>query len=101
MGRLDGKVAVVTGAARGTGQVTAKLFVEEGARVMVLDVLDDRGKLVADELGERARFSHCDITSESEWEAALELTVREFGHLNVLVNNAAVLHVAPIALTTV
>ena len=101
MGRLDGKVAVVTGSARGTGEVIARLFVEEGALVALFDVRDDRGKVVADELGESARYHHCDITEEHDWSSALEATVREFGKVNVLVNNAAVLHVAPIAETTV
>jgi 3alpha(or 20beta)-hydroxysteroid dehydrogenase len=101
MGRLDGKVAVVTGAARGTGAVTARLFVEEGAKVMILDVLDDRAKVLADELGENAHFQHCDITEESDWTNAFEATIREFGAVDVLVNNAAVLHVAPIAMTSV
>src|SRR5690349_21174092 len=72
MGRLDGKVALVTGAARGTGAAIARMFVDEGARVVIADVLDDRGKQTADELGDAARFRHHDVTSEDDWSDAVE-----------------------------
>ncbi len=101
MGRLDGKVAIVTGAARGSGELTARRLVGEGACVVLADVLDDRGKPVADELGARARYLHLDITDEAEWEAALRFTLGEFGGLSTLVNNAAVLHIGPIEHTPV
>jgi 3alpha(or 20beta)-hydroxysteroid dehydrogenase len=97
MGRLEGKVALVTGAARGTGAVTARRFVAEGARVVIADVLDDPGKSVADDLGSAARYQHLDVTHEADWERALAETQREFGTLDVLVNNAAVLNVAALA----
>src|SRR5262245_66466225 len=71
MGRLDGKVAIVTGAARGTGSFVARRFAAEGARVAVADVLDDLGKAVADELGEGGRFVHLDVTDEAGWNAAV------------------------------
>ena len=100
MGRLDGKVAIVTGAARGTGEAIARLLVEEGAKVLLGDILDDRGKPVADSLGDAARYLHLDIANEHDWEDAVELTLREFGSLTTLVNNAAILHVAPIAETS-
>jgi 3alpha(or 20beta)-hydroxysteroid dehydrogenase len=100
MGRLDGKVALITGAARGTGAACARRFVAEGARVVLGDILDDRGKAVAAELGADALYTHLDITSEVDWESAVELTLRSFGRLDVLINNAAVLHMASIESTT-
>ncbi len=101
MGRLDGKVAIVTGAARGSGALIAKLLVEEGARVVLADILDDRGKPVAEALGDAARYQHLDITDEEQWQAAVDFTLAEFGGLTTLVNNAAVLHVGPIEHTSV
>jgi 3alpha(or 20beta)-hydroxysteroid dehydrogenase len=92
--RLAGKVAVVSGGARGTGEAIARLFVEEGATVTIGDVLDDRGKDTADRIG--ATYRHLDVTNEDDWSAVL----RELGGLDVLVNNAAVLHLATIDLTT-
>ena len=67
MGMLDGKVAIVTGAARGTGEATARLFVQEGAQVLLADILDEPGESVAKELGDAARYVHLDVTSEGEW----------------------------------
>lgn len=100
MGRLDGKVAIVTGAARGSGALTAKRLVEDGARVVLADILDDRGKPVAEQLGDAARYQHLDITDEQQWQAAIDFTLAEFGGLTTLVNNAAVLHVGPIEHTS-
>lgn len=97
MGRLDGKVAIVTGAARGTGEATARLFAEEGARVVLADVLDDPGERVAGEIGRAALYLHLDVTSESDWRCGVEAAERRFGALHVLVNNAGVLHMAAIA----
>lgn len=91
MGILDGKVAIVSGSARGTGEATARLFVEEGANVVLSDILDERGEIVAKELGEAARYVHLDVTSEDDWQRAVEFAVRQFGSLNVLVNNAGIL----------
>ena len=99
--RLEGKVAIVTGAARGSGEATARLLVEQGARVVLADVLDDRGKPVAEELGDAARYVHLDISREDDWSAAIELAEAELGPLTTLVNNAAILHVAPIENTSV
>jgi 3alpha(or 20beta)-hydroxysteroid dehydrogenase len=93
-GRLAGKKAIVTGAARGTGAAIARLFVEEGATVLVADVLDERGEKTASDIG--ASYRHLDVTQERDWAGALA----DLGGLDVLVNNAAVLHLATIDLTT-
>ena len=94
MGRLQGKTAFVTGAARGTGEATARLFVGEGARVVLADVLDERGRALASELGAGAAFEHLDVGAEEDWERAVTSAVARFGGIDVLVNNAAVLHLA-------
>jgi 3alpha(or 20beta)-hydroxysteroid dehydrogenase len=101
MGRLDGKVAIVTGGARGSGQATARRFVAEGARVVVADVLDDRGRATVAELGAGSAYRHCDVAEEGDWNDLVDFTVAEMGHLDVLVNNAAVLHINRIRETTV
>ncbi len=101
MKHLDGKVALVTGAARGTGAEIARRYVEEGAVVVLADVLDDRAHRVVDELGSNARFLHLDVTDETAWESARDDVARQEGTLDVLVNNAGVLHLAIIDSTTV
>jgi len=91
MGRLDGKVALITGGARGMGKSHVRHFVAEGARVVFGDVLDDRGKYVAAGIGEQScRYLHHDVTSEDDWAAAVALAQDAFGRLDVLVNNAAI-----------
>jgi 3alpha(or 20beta)-hydroxysteroid dehydrogenase len=95
--RLDGKVALVSGGSRGMGAATVRQFHAEGASVVAADVLDDDGKALADHLGDRVRFVHLDVTSEDQWQAAVEQTEREFGKLNVLVNNAGILKFNAIA----
>jgi 3alpha(or 20beta)-hydroxysteroid dehydrogenase len=100
MVRLDGKVAIVTGAARGTGAATAKRFVAEGAAVVLADVLDAPGAEAAQALGHRAVYQRLDVTREADWTAAVELAEARFGRLDILVNNAAILHLSPIARTT-
>jgi 3alpha(or 20beta)-hydroxysteroid dehydrogenase len=100
MGRLDGKVAIVTGAARGTGASIARLFAEEGARVVLADVLEDLGASVAREIGASAHFAALDVTSEAAWQQVVADVVARFGRVDVLVNNAAVLHVAAIVDTS-
>ena len=99
-GMLDGKVALVTGSARGTGEATARLFAEEGARVVVADLLEERGRAVAKDLGDSALFVPLDVGSESSWESAVSAALERFGRLDVLVNNAAVLHIAALEDTT-
>ena len=98
MGRLDGKVALITGAARGQGAEEARRFVAEGARVVLADVNDD-GKQLADELGADARFRHHDVSSEQDWADTVAETLAEWGRVDVLVNNAAILHFSAIAET--
>jgi len=98
MGRLDGKVALITGGARGMGKSHVRHFVAEGARVVFGDVLDDKGAYVATKLGsESCRYIHHDVTSEADWDAAVGLALETFGSLDVLVNNAGILTFAPIA----
>jgi len=94
MGRLDGKVAIVTGTARGTGEQIQRLFVEEGARVLGVDVRDELGRAVAASLGEEAAYRHVDVREASDWAAAVADAEGRFGPVDVLVNNAAVLEVA-------
>src|ERR1700704_1609100 len=100
MGRLDGKVEMISGAARGQGAAEARLFVAEGASVMLGDVLDDDGELVAKELGDRAAYLHHDVTSAADWAAIVEATTSRFGRLDVLVNNAGVFKVIGMTNTT-
>jgi cyclopentanol dehydrogenase len=103
MGRLDGKVALISGAARGQGEAEARMFAAEGAYVVLGDVRAERGEQVAAEIavaGGRAVFCPLDVTSEAGWAAAVERAEREFGRLDVLVNNAAILGLAGIVETT-
>lgn len=92
MSRLDGKVAIITGAAQGMGAATARLFAAEGAKVMLGDVLDEQGKAVADEIGSNAAFHHLDVRDESSWAAVVAETLDKFGTIDVLVNNAGIMH---------
>ena len=92
MGRVDDKVALISGAARGMGASHARLLAAEGARVVLGDVLDDEGRAVAEEIGDAARYVHLDVTSPDDWAAAVGLTLNAFGTLNVLVNNAGIVY---------
>ena len=89
-GRLEGKVALVTGAARGQGAAEARLFAAEGARVLLGDVLDNEGAAVAAEIGDAAVYRHLDVTSDDDWVAAVDDVRARWGALHVLVANAAV-----------
>ncbi len=100
MGQLDGKVALITGAARGQGAEHASRFVREGAKVVVADVLDDLGAEVAGALGDAARYVHLDVTDEASWAAAVDETLATFGKMDVLVNNAGILRVGPLVDTS-
>ncbi|MBG0828687.1 glucose 1-dehydrogenase [Planomonospora sp. ID67723] len=95
MGLLDGKVALITGGARGMGAAHVRLFAEEGAQVAFGDVLDEEGKALAEETG--ALFVHQDVTDPGDWERAVNAVVETYGRLNVLVNNAGILKFRRIA----
>jgi 3alpha(or 20beta)-hydroxysteroid dehydrogenase len=96
MGRLDGKVALISGAARGMGQAEARLFASEGAQVVVADLLDEEGSLVAKEIGSPAIFQHLDVTDETSWSDAVAAATDAFGRLDVLVNNAGIVIPSPL-----
>ena len=87
MGRLEGKVAFVTGAGSGFGEAIAKAYAAEGAKVVIADI-SDSGKRVASEIGSSAAFVKCDVTSKQSWEQGLEFTLSTFGKLDILINNA-------------
>ncbi|MFJ6295142.1 SDR family NAD(P)-dependent oxidoreductase [Streptomyces griseoviridis] len=89
MGKLDGRVVLVTGAARGQGEQEARLFRAEGADVVVADVLDDQGRALAEELD--ALYVHLDVGEEDDWRAAVDTARERYGHLDGLVNNAGIL----------
>lgn len=88
---LDGKVALVTGGARGMGAAAVRRFVAEGTKVVIGDVLTDEGKQLADELGDAARFVKLDVTNEEDWQEAVAYAEREFGRVDILLNNAGIL----------
>ena len=88
MGRLEGKTALITGGARGQGAAEARLFAEEGANVVLTDVLDEDGERTADAIG--ADYLHHDVTSEAEWAAAVAHAVALHGGVDVLINNAGI-----------
>ena len=90
MGKLDGKIALVTGAASGLGEASARLMATEGATVVLADINREAGARVADEIGGAAEFAHLDVTSEAAWEDVISGIVARHGGLNVLVNNAGV-----------
>ncbi|MCU0260000.1 MAG: glucose 1-dehydrogenase [Ilumatobacteraceae bacterium] len=92
-GRLDGKVAVVTGGASGIGEGTVRRFVEEGAKVVIADLQREPGEALAAELGDATRFVSCDVTSEDDVAAAVDLAVAEFGRLDIMFNNAGIVGV--------
>jgi len=89
-GRLEGKTAVITGAASGIGAGTARLFVEEGARVVIADMQVDAGNALVEELGDSARFAEVNVLDESQVAAAVDLAVAEFGALDIMFNNAGI-----------
>ncbi|SDE21850.1 glucose 1-dehydrogenase [Glycomyces harbinensis] len=93
---LQGRVAIVTGGARGIGEVYVRALHGAGARVVVADVLADQGKALADDLGETARFIELDVTDEHAWDRAVAETIDVFGAVDVLVNNAGIANAAPI-----
>lgn len=90
MGRLDGKVAAITGAASGFGAAAARLFVKEGAKVVLGDIQDDKGKAIAAELGSSAVFVHCNVISEDDIARLVDTAVSKFGQLDIMYNNAGI-----------
>jgi 3alpha(or 20beta)-hydroxysteroid dehydrogenase len=98
--RLEGKVALITGGARGQGEQEARLFAAEGARVVLTDLLDAEGKAVAESIGEAALYRHHDVRRDESWAQVVADAERHFGRLDVLVNNAGILAFSKIADTT-
>ena len=90
MGQLDGKVAFITGGASGIGEAIVRLFVREGARVAIADILDREGGALAAELGEQAFFQHTDVSLESDVPEAFRKAIERFGQVDILVNNAGI-----------
>ena len=93
MGRMDGKVAIISGGARGMGAEEVSLFAKEGAKVVFGDILDDLGQQVATDCradGLDVAYTHLDVTSESDWEAIVALAEERYGRLDALVNNAGI-----------
>jgi len=88
VGKIDGKVAVITGCASGIGKATAKLFIKEGARVVLGDIQDDLGKALTDELGPNAIYQHANVRSEDHIKTLIDLAVEKFGKLDIMFNNA-------------
>lgn len=91
MKRLDNKVAIVTGGARGMGAATCRVFAAEGAKVVIADVLDADGEKLAKEIGANATYAHLDVTDEANWQKVIDGTIAKFKRIDVLVNNAGVL----------
>ena len=100
MGRLENKVAIITGAAKGLGEADARMFVREGAKVVLTDVDTSAGEAVARDLGDNAVFMKHDVRNEDEWVRVVDDTVAKFGGLNILVNNAGVVEVGDIETQT-
>jgi cyclopentanol dehydrogenase len=99
-GRLSGKVALISGGARGQGAAEGRLFAREGAKVVLADLLDAEGEKVAREIGKEAIYLRLDVTREDEWARAIEKTVSKFGKLTTLVNNAGILRMEGLEATT-
>jgi 3alpha(or 20beta)-hydroxysteroid dehydrogenase len=100
VGRLDGRVAVITGGARGMGASHARAFVAEGAKVLITDVLEEPGAALARELDPDAAFAAHDVTDEASWTAAIDAAEAAFGPVGILVNNAGVAAYGPLEATS-
>jgi len=100
MARLVGKVAVITGAAQGMGAAHARLFIHEGAKVVLTDLNEEKGQALAKELGRHALFVKQNVTNEADWQAVVATTEKHFGTINVLINNAGITFAKPILETT-
>ena len=90
MGKLTGKTAIITGGARGMGAATAQLFVEEGAKVVITDILEEDGKATAEALGDAAIFVKHDVRLEADWEQVITAALEAFGAIHILLNNAGI-----------
>lgn len=97
MDRLKDKVAVITGGAKGMGAATCRLFAKEGASVAICDVAEQEGQALAAEIGNRAAFFALDVSSDDQWQAMIKAVLERWGRIDILVNNAAVVHFADIA----
>jgi len=100
-GRMQDRIAIITGGARGMGAATVRLFAREGAKVVIADVLEEEGRALAAELGGDAMFQRLDVSSEADWTALTEAVLARHGRIDALVNNAAVVAFAPITALTV
>jgi 3alpha(or 20beta)-hydroxysteroid dehydrogenase len=100
MGRLEGKVAMISGGARGQGLAAGRIFAAEGARVVLGDVLDSDGKEAAASIGDAASYVHLDVTNEEDWSSAIGEAAERFGPVTVLVNNAGILRFGKLAETS-
>jgi NAD(P)-dependent dehydrogenase (short-subunit alcohol dehydrogenase family) len=100
-GRVQGKVVIVTGGAKGIGRATAELLAREGARLIIADIDETQGKLAAKKIGRRAQFVRHDVRREDDWEALVDHVKRKFRRIDVLVNNAGIYLIKPVAETTV
>ncbi len=102
--RLEGKVALISGGARGQGSAEGQLFVDEGAKVVLADILDVEGEATAAQIrenGGEASYVHLDVASEDDWRSAIEFTLQTYGRLDILINNAAIYKRTPIVDTDV
>lgn len=97
---LEGKIAIVTGAAQGTGAAICRRFIDEGAKVVITDVRNDEGRELANELGPQSSFVSLDVTQEEQWEAVTNEVITTHGQIDILVNNAGILHIGSIADTS-
>jgi NAD(P)-dependent dehydrogenase (short-subunit alcohol dehydrogenase family) len=91
--RLEGKVAIVSGAASGMGAATARRFAKEGATVVIADIMEEEGQQIAADITQAdgtAQFMRLHVTNENEWKAVVEATVQKYGKLDILVNNAGI-----------
>ncbi|MEO6792992.1 MAG: glucose 1-dehydrogenase [Mycobacterium sp.] len=96
MGRLNGRVAIISGGARGMGAAHARELIDEGAAVVLGDILDEPGSALAEQLGDAARFVHLDVTAPDQWQGAVATAVSQFGTVDVLVNNAGIVNGGPL-----
>jgi 3(or 17)beta-hydroxysteroid dehydrogenase len=96
MGRVTGKVALITGGASGLGQATAQVLAEQGARVVITDIQEEAGARVAAGIGHDVLFLQHDVASEADWQRVMSRLIGEYGKLDILVNNAGLLHMASI-----